>query len=112
MELVNIENDTVTVALNPPDCLRLAQACAAAEQALTQGVVEEAVFDLPRDTFSRRAICELSQLYAALAVAFAAGAVAAEDSYALPGVTVNQSRWAKLRANYPPAPGGAKDRRV
>ncbi len=112
MQLVTIENDTAAVALAPLDCLRLAQACAAAEQALSNGLVEEATFDLPRGAFSSRAIRGLDQLYAALAVAFAAAAVAGQDAYQLHAGEVNVSRWARLRREYGAAPEGDQQQGV
>jgi hypothetical protein len=82
VELAKIEADDVTIALDPRDCLRLAQACRAAEEALNGSSVCDTVFGLPAGTAGTRRGLGLAQLYGALGACFRAACVAAYDSYA------------------------------
>ena len=77
MELLNIAHGAAVVELDELDCLRLAQACRAAERA-AMGDTEPFAFLFP--TEADHWDPELVQLFAGLLVAFTAAAMAAHAS--------------------------------
>ena len=93
MELLKIEHNTITVALDPLDCLRLAQACHAADHVLAGDMAEVPLFGLPPGRGGSAEARPWGQLYMTLAALFAAGAVAGNDAYDLPVGQVVASRW-------------------
>ena len=80
MELVTIAHDRIIVELTPPDCLRLAQACLAADHALAGDTIPRAIFGVE---FGSSATLPVAALYQALAVAFETASYAGEASYHL-----------------------------
>ncbi len=93
MDLVKIEHDTITVALDPLDCIRLAQACRAADHLLAGDMPGEPLFGLPAGSGGSSEARPLGQLYTTLAALFAAGAVVGYDAYDLPVGQAVSSRW-------------------
>ncbi len=113
MELVKIEHDTITVNLDPLDCLRLAQACRAADDVLAGNRPEMPVFGLPPGSTGSAHTRPLGQLYATLGALFAACAVAGDDAYDLPIRVSVESRWPGVAAKHGAPPGtSAQDRQA
>ena len=93
MELLKIEHNSITVALDPLDCLRLAQACRAADHVLAGDMPGVPLFGLSEGSSGSSAARPLGQRYTTLAALFAAGAVAGNDAYDLPIGRSVEPRW-------------------